>query len=82
MELHDYSNLWSEGTKRTIELYVESGERLARALLDLHERSTTWARDTMLGPIFEAQRVAGRQVLDSSLDVTRKFYRLDERKSA
>jgi hypothetical protein len=82
MDPQDYNNLWSEGAKRTIELYVESSERLARALLDFHERSTTWARDTMLGPIFEAQRVTGRHVLDSSLDMTRKLYRLDDRKPA
>ncbi len=78
MELKDCNTLWSEGTKRTIELYVTNSERLARAVLDFQERSTSWARDTMLGPILDAQLATGRQILGSSVSMARKFCGLED----
>ena len=77
MEIKDFNDLLSQGTKRTLELYVANSERLGRAVLEVHERSTTWARDTILAPIFEAQRVTGRQILGTSMEMARKFYGLE-----
>jgi hypothetical protein len=43
----DFNNVWTEGTRRALETYLEGGEHVARALLEVHERSTSWARDTV-----------------------------------
>jgi hypothetical protein len=79
METGDFGNkAWTEGAKKAIELYVENSERMARMMLELHERSTTWAKETMLAPLFEAQRTAGKQMVESSVEMARKLYGIDK----
>ena len=76
MAVEDLNNVWAERAKQALEAYVNSGEQVARILLELHERSTSWARDTVLGPFFDAQRTAGKQILDNSLEITRTLYNI------
>jgi len=78
MAVDDLNNVWTEKAKQALEAYVNSGERVARILLELHERSTSWARDTVLGPFFDAQRTAGKRILDNSLEITRKLYNIPD----
>ncbi|HEV3114396.1 MAG TPA: hypothetical protein VGY99_28245 [Candidatus Binataceae bacterium] len=82
MATGDINKVWSEGAKRTLETYVNGGEQLARVLLDLHEQSTSWARETVFAPLFEAQRTAGKQILDNSLAITRRLYNIDNHSAA
>ena len=74
METNEFSSAWKDGAKKAIELYVESGEKLGKMLLEWHEQSTSWAKKTMIGPLFEAQRNAGRQLMESSADTARKLF--------
>ncbi len=76
MAVDDLNNVWTEKAKQALEAYVNSGERVARILFELHERSTSWARDTVFGPFFDAQRTAGKRILDNSLEITRKLYNI------
>ncbi len=78
MAVDDLNNLWTKKAKQALEVYVNSGERVARILLELHERSTSWAQDTVLGPFFDAQRTAGKRILDNSLEITRKLYNIPD----
>jgi phage terminase Nu1 subunit (DNA packaging protein) len=82
MEAADFGNVWTQGAKRAVELYVESSERMAKMMLELHERSTSWAKETMLAPLFEAQRTAGKQMVDSSMEMARKLCGIDKRNGA
>jgi hypothetical protein len=74
METGEMGNAWTEGAKKAMELYVESGEKMGKMMLELHERSTSWAKETMLAPLFEAQRSAGKQMMETSVDMARKMY--------
>ena len=73
METSEIGNAWTEGAKKALEFYVESGEKLGKMMLELHERSTSWAKETMVAPLFEAQRSAGKQIMESSAEITRKL---------
>ena len=66
METGALGSVWTESAKKAAELYVESSERMGKMMLELHERSTIWAKETMLAPLFEAQRTAGKQMMESS----------------
>jgi len=78
METTELGGAWTESAKKAVEFYVESGEKMGRMMLDLHERSTSWARETMLAPLFEAQRSAGKQIMQTSAEMTRKLCGLDK----
>src|SRR5215467_12981017 len=56
METNEFSSAWKDSAKKAIELYVESGEKLGKMMLEWHEQSTSWAKKTMIGPLFAAQR--------------------------
>jgi len=73
METGELGSVWTDSAKKAAELYVESGEKLGKMMLELHERSTSWAKETMLAPLFEAQRSAGKQMMESSVGMARKM---------
>jgi hypothetical protein len=73
METGEMGSVWTDGAKKAIELYVESGEKVGKMMLELHERTTSWAKETMLAPLFEAQRTAGKQMMESSMEMARKL---------
>jgi len=79
METGELGGAWSESARKAVELWVESGEKMGKMMLDLHERSTTWAKATMLAPLFEAQRTAGKQMIQSSADIARKLCGIEKR---
>jgi len=78
MEKEALGSVWTESAKKAAELYVDSSERMGKMMLDFHERSTTWAKETMLGPLFEAQRTAGKQMIESSVEIARKLYGIEK----
>jgi len=74
METNEFSSAWKDSAKKAVELYVESGEKLGKMMLEWHEQSTSWAKQTMMAPLFEAQRNASRQLMESSADTARKLF--------
>ena len=44
MEAGELGGVWTESAKKAVELYVESGVRMGKMMLELHERSTTGRR--------------------------------------
>jgi hypothetical protein len=44
METNEFSSAWKDGAKKAVELYLESGEKLGKMMLEWHEQSTSWAK--------------------------------------
>ncbi len=78
MEVSDINVSMRDGAKKVAALYIDNSEKLGLAMLDLHEKSTTWARQTGLEPLFEAQRSAGKQILDNSVVLVRKLFGIEK----
>jgi hypothetical protein len=74
METNELSGAWKESAKKAVELYLESGEKLGKMMLEWHEQSTSWAKETMIAPLLEAQRKASKQLMESSAETTRKLF--------
>jgi hypothetical protein len=79
METGELGSVWTDGAKKAVELCVESSERMGKMMLELHERSTSWAKETMLAPIFEAQRTAGKKMMEGSVEMARKLCGIEKR---
>jgi hypothetical protein len=53
---------------------------MAKMMLELHERSTSWAKETMLAPLVQAQRTAAKQMMECSVEIGRKLCGIDSAK--
>jgi hypothetical protein len=78
MEMFESNAEWSEGAKKVVEFYIEGGQKLGKAMLDLHQSCTSWAKDTPLCSIFEAQRTAAKGMFEDSAALTRKLWRIQQ----
>jgi hypothetical protein len=78
METNEFTSAWKDSAKKAVELYLESGEKLGKMMLEWHEQSTSWAKQTMMAPLFEAQRNASKQLMESSADTARKVFGIAE----
>ncbi len=74
MKGSDVNNNLRDSARQFAELYIESSRKVGEAMLELHERTTSWAKETPLNPLFELQRNAGKQMLESSLELARKVW--------
>jgi hypothetical protein len=78
MKSSDVNDNFRDSARRFAQLYIDTSRQFGQAMLELHEKSTTWARETALNPIFEAQRTAGKQMLDGSIEIARRVWRVVE----
>lgn len=78
MEMSDLNNSWRNAAKTMAELYLENSEKMAHAMLDFHEKSTGWAKNTVLEPLFNAQRSAGKQIFENSTTLARKLFGVEK----
>jgi len=79
MEMFENDSVWRDGAKKVVAFYIDGGEKLGKAMLDLHQSYTTWAKDTPLWSIFEAQRHAAKGMLEDSVAFNRKLWRIVEK---
>jgi hypothetical protein len=79
MKGSDVNNNLRDSARQFAELYIDSSRKVGEAMLDLHERSTSWARETPLNPLFEMQRNAGKQMLENSIELARKVFGFAEK---
>jgi len=75
----DVNNNLRESARQFAELYIDSSRKMGEAMLELHERTTSWARETPLNPLFELQRNAGKQMLENSIELARKVWGFAEK---
>jgi hypothetical protein len=66
-----------EGAKKFAAWYIDSSEKFAKGAIDFQASLTTWAKDTPLAPIFEAQQEFGRRVVERSADAARSLWRIE-----
>jgi hypothetical protein len=78
MEMSENNGMWRDGAKKVVAFYIDGGEKLGKAMLDLHQSYTSWAKDTPLWPVFEAQRTAAKGVLEGSVALNRKLWHIEE----
>jgi len=65
-----------ERAKKFAAVYIDGSEKLANDALDLREKATAWAKDTLLGRVFEAQNKAGRRMVERSAKAARDLWRI------
>ena len=51
-----------EGVRKAAAWYIDKSENLANRAIELQEKRTWWARETLLAPLFEAQRSIALEV--------------------
>jgi hypothetical protein len=71
-----------DGAKEIAALYIESAEKFAKRALDFQAKSTEWAKDTPLAPLFEAQDSIAREVAELSADTARRLWRIEGTRAA
>jgi hypothetical protein len=57
--------------------YIDTSEQWANQALDMSEKTTAWANETPMAPMFEAQRSLARQMLGSSTTLARQIWKIE-----
>jgi hypothetical protein len=78
MEMSENGSELRDGAKKVVAFYIDGGEKLGKAMLDLHQSYASWARDTPIWSIFEAQRNAAKGMLADSAAFNRKLWRIEK----
>jgi hypothetical protein len=78
MEMFETDNGWRDGARQVVAFYIDGGKKLGEAMLDLHQNYTSWARDTPLWSIFEAQRNTAKRMLEDTVALNRKLWRIEK----
>jgi len=69
---------FQKNAKRIAAWYIDTVENLAKEGLNLREKSTSWAKDTPLAAIFEAQNAMAQQLVENSASFARGIFQLDK----
>ena len=72
----------TERARKVAALSIDASERLAKSALEYQAKASEWAKDTPLGPLFEAQNSIGRKFVEISVDAARRLWKIDERQAA
>jgi hypothetical protein len=65
-----------EGVKKAAAWYIDTSEKFANQAIEMQEKATTWAKDTPLAPIFEAQHTIAKKMLERSVSVARNLWQI------
>jgi hypothetical protein len=65
-----------EGVKKIAAWYIEKSESLAKQAIELQEKRTEWAKETLLAPMFEAQSSIARKFVECSASAVRNLWRI------
>jgi hypothetical protein len=65
-----------EGVKKAAAWYIEKSENLANQAIELQEKSTWWAKETLLAPLFEAQSSIMRKFIECSVSAVRNLWQI------
>lgn len=57
--------------------YIDNSEKWANQALEMGEKTTAWAKETPMAPMFEAQISLAKQVIGSSTTLARRLWQLD-----
>jgi hypothetical protein len=65
-----------DGVKKIAAWYIETAEKMATQALELQEKATSWAKDTPLAPMFEAQVSIARKFVEGSFSTARSLWQI------
>jgi hypothetical protein len=65
-----------DGAKKAAAWYIETSEKLATQIIELQEKATSWAKETPLAPLFEAQSSIARKLVERSAAAARNLWQL------
>jgi hypothetical protein len=68
---------WCGPLKQVATQYLDTSEKWAQKALELNEKTTAWAKDTPLAPLFETQRSLARQVIETSTTFARQLWQIE-----
>src|SRR5260370_5444061 len=67
-----------DGVKKAAAWYIETSEKLVNQAIELSEKSTGWAKETPLAPLFEAQTSLARKFLERSVSAARNLWQIQQ----
>jgi hypothetical protein len=65
--------------KETAAQYINASEEWTEKALEWNTKATAWAKETPLASVFETQRNLTSQVVENSLSLARRFWKLEEK---
>jgi hypothetical protein len=71
------SVLSPDSAKKFASWYIDASEKMANDVIDFQATATTWAKETPLAPVFEAQQEFGRKFVQKSAEAARKIWQLN-----
>jgi hypothetical protein len=81
LESLDPSKLLVE-TRKLAAWSIDASEKAAHEALDFQARTTSWAKETPLAPVFELQRTVAKRIVDRSANLARTLWQIDKGASA
>ena len=67
-----------EGVKKAAARCIEKSENLANRAIELQEKNTGWAKETLFAPLFEAQRSIARKFIECWASAVRNLWQIQE----
>ena len=60
---------------------IDANVSFAKQMLDFQAQTTSWAKDTPMGPMFQAQRALSEELIELFAGAARALWRIEERKA-
>jgi hypothetical protein len=62
-------------------LTIDANVNFAKQMLDFQAQTTSWAKDTPIGPMFQSQRALGEELIELVAGAARALWRIEKDKS-
>jgi hypothetical protein len=62
-------------------LTIDANVNFAKQMLDFQAQTTSWAKDTPMGPMFQSQRAVGEELIELVAGAARALWRVEKDKS-
>ena len=60
---------------------IDANVSFAKQMLDFQAQTTSWAKDTPMGPMFQSQRALGEELIELLAGAARAIWRIEQDKS-
>jgi hypothetical protein len=62
-------------------LTIDANVNFAKQILEFQAQTTSWAKDTPMGPMFQSQRALGEELIELVAGAARALWRIEKDKS-
>jgi hypothetical protein len=62
-------------------LTIDANVNFAKQILEFQAQTTSWAKDTPIGPMFQSQRALGEELIELVAGAARALWRIEKDKS-